>query len=141
MVRSPRITRLRLPPATRPSRPQARVPTASPPTALLDSPAGRDKGPRRPTRYGLSIDFKELPDSPELGRLEESTVWVNTAHPAYGRAVASRSEGYHVALTVGLALASLAAEPGKSQDFLNEFLARWGAALGRDRRRRRGRPA
>ena len=121
--------------------PTGESPDGEPPTALLDPPAGRDKGPRRPTRYGLSIDFKELPDSPELGRLEESTVWVNTAHPAYGRAVASRSEGYHVALTVGLALASLAAEPGKSQDFLNEFLARWGAALGRDRRRRRGRPA
>ena len=141
MVRSPRITRLRLPPATPLEPPAGESRRRRAPHALLDPPAGRDKGPRRPTRYGLSIDFKELPDSPELGRLEESTVWVNTAHPAYGRAVASRSEGYHVALTVGLALASLAAEPGKSQDFLNEFLARWGEALGRDRRRRRGRPA
>jgi hypothetical protein len=65
---------------------------------------------------------------------------VNAAHPAYVRAVASRAEGYHVALTVGLALAPLAAEPGKGQDFLVEFLARWGEALVRDRRRRRGRP-
>ena len=112
---------------------------ADAPGAILEPPGGRDKGPRRPTRYGLSIDFKELPDSPELGRLEDSTVWVNTAHPAYGRAVASRSEGYHVALTVGMSLASLAAEPGRSQEFLAEFLARWGEALGRDRRRRRGR--
>ena len=51
------------------------------------------------------------------------TVWVNMAHPAYARAVASRAEGYHVALTVALSLAPLAAEPGKSQDFLTEFLA------------------
>ena len=132
-------------PAGEKAEPRTQAPSGSSdsetPDAILDPPAGRDKGPRRPTRYGLSIDFKELPDRPELGRLEESTVWVNTAHPAYGRAVASRSEGYHVALTVGMALASLAAEPGKSQEFLTEFLARWGDALGRDRRRRRGRPA
>jgi hypothetical protein len=39
---------------------------------------------------------------------------------------------------VGLALAPLAAEPGKAQEFLTEFLARWGESLGRDRRRRGG---
>ena len=108
-----------------------------PPTLEPPAPA---HGPRRPARYGLAIDFEDQPDHPELGRLVESTVWVNTAHPAYARAEASRSEGYHVALTVGLSLAPLAAEPGKSQDFLTEFLARWGESLGRDRRRRRGRP-
>jgi len=108
-------------------------------TALVPLLAGRG-GPRRPTRYGLSIDFEERPDSSELGRLVESTVWVNTNHPAYGRAVASHAEGYHVALTVGMALASLAAEPGKAQEFLTQFLLRWGEALGRDRRRRRSRP-
>jgi hypothetical protein len=101
------------------------------------TPAG---GPRRPSRYGLEIDFEDRPDQAELGRLVESTVWVNTAHPAYVRAVASRSDGYHVALTVGLALAPLAAEPGKGQEFLTEFLARWGRSLGRDRRRRGARP-
>jgi hypothetical protein len=49
-------------------------------------------GPRmRPTaRYGLSIQFEERPDDPELGRLVESTVRVNEAHPAYRRAAASR---------------------------------------------------
>ena len=125
------------PPVETPSAPSG----AQTPDSILAPPAARAKGPRRPTRYGLSIDFKDLPDSRELGRLEDSTVWVNTAHPAYGRAVASRAEGYHVALTVGMALASLAAESGQSQQFLTEFLARWGEALGRDRRRRRGRPA
>ncbi|MGH7355802.1 MAG: ATP-binding protein, partial [Candidatus Rokuibacteriota bacterium] len=60
---------------------------------------------RRPTRYGLGIQFDTRPDDPEIGRLVESTVWVNEAHPAYRRAVASRSEGYHIALAVALALA------------------------------------
>ena len=97
-------------------------------------------GPRRPARYGLAIDFEERPESPDLGRLVESTVLVNTAHPAYPRAVASRAEGYHAALTVGMALAAVAVEPAGAQAFLTTFLARWGEALGRDRRRRRGRP-
>jgi hypothetical protein len=97
-------------------------------------------GARRPSRYGLGIDFEERPESGDLGRLVESTVLVNTAHPAYRRAVASRAEGYHAALTVGVALAEVAVEPAATQEFLTTFLARWGEALGRDRRRRQARP-
>jgi hypothetical protein len=120
--------------------PAGTEPTVDEPVpSTLDPPAAAS-GPKRPSRYGLAIDFEDQADHPELGRLIESTIWVNTAHPAYARAVASRAEGYHVALTVGLSLAPLAAEPGKSQEFLTEFLARWGESLGRDRRRRRGRP-
>jgi len=96
-------------------------------------------GRKRPTRYGLSIDFEQRPESSALGRLVESTVLVNTAHPAYLRAVASRSEGYHAALSVGLALAEVAVEPAGAQAFLSTFLARWGEAVGRDRRRRQPR--
>ncbi len=98
-------------------------------------------GARRPTRYGLAIDFEERPESPEMGWLVESSVVINTAHPAYRRAVASRSEGYHAALTVGMALAAVAVEPSGAQAFLTAFLAHWGGALGRDRRRRQTRPS
>jgi anti-sigma regulatory factor (Ser/Thr protein kinase) len=93
-------------------------------------------GPRRPTRYGLAVEFEERPELRELGRLVESTVLVNTAHPAYVRAVASRSDGYHAALTVGMSLAAVAVEAPERQGFLTAFLARWGKAVGRDRRRR-----
>jgi hypothetical protein len=86
---------------------------------------------RRPVRYGLTIQFEMRPDDPELGRLVESTVWVNEAHPAYRRAVASRSEGYHVALAVALALAPLAVDPAKEHAFITAFLSRWGAAIER----------
>jgi hypothetical protein len=57
------------------------------------------------------IQFEQRPGDPEPGRLVGSTAWVNEAHPAYRRAVASRSEGYHVALAGALALAPLAVEP------------------------------
>jgi hypothetical protein len=114
----------------------------SPPTAdeRLSETAGRVvTGPvaRRPARYGLNIQFEARPDDPELGRLVESTVWVNEAHPAYRRASASRSEGYHVALAVALALAPLAVDPTKEHAFVTAFLARWGAALERRRTGRR----
>jgi hypothetical protein len=111
-------------------------------SATLDPDAGA-RGPRRPARYGLRIQFEEAPDSLDLGRLVESTVWVNASHPAYVRAVASRSEGYHVALAVAMALAPLAVEPSGAREFVVAFLAAWGGALGRDKRRRqarRGRP-
>lgn len=93
---------------------------------------------RRPTRYGLNIQFDARPDDAELGRLVESTVWVNEAHPAYRRAVASRSEGYHVALAVALALAPLAVDPAKEHGFVTAFLTCWGEAIERRQRRRRG---
>ena len=65
----------------------------------------------------------------KLGRLVESTVWVNRAHPAYCRALASRSIGYHIALAVAMALAPLAVEPQKESEFLLTFLTRWGEAI------------
>ena len=83
---------------------------------------------RKQGQYGLRIRFDERPEDPELGRLIESTVWVNAAHPAYLRAVSSRSEGYHLALTVGMTLASLAVEPERARTFVTSFLARWGEA-------------
>jgi len=119
------------PPA--PSSPESLADLA-PPGAL---PGGR--GPRRPVRYGLRIQFERRPDDPALGRLAESTVWVNEAHPAYKRALASRAEGYHLALTVGMALAPLAVDPAETHGFVTAFLARWGEAesprRGRTRRR------
>jgi hypothetical protein len=92
---------------------------------------------RRPVRYGLSIGFEARPDDPELGRLVESTVWVNEAHPAYRRAAASRSEGYHTALAVALALAPLAVDPAKEHAFITAFLGCWGAAIERKKDRKR----
>ena len=109
--------------------------TADAPTAAL----GGSGGSSRPVRYGLSIQFEERAKGDDLGRLVGPTVLVNTAHPAYRRAVASRSEGYHVALSVAMALAPLAAEPAGAHGFVAAFLRCWGEALSRDRRRRRAR--
>ncbi|MGH7794453.1 MAG: ATP-binding protein [Candidatus Binatia bacterium] len=86
-------------------------------------------GARRPAHYGLDIQFDDRPDELMLGRLIESTVWVNRAHPAYRRALASRSLGYHIALTVALSLAPLAVEAAQHSQFVLAFLSRWGEAI------------
>ena len=95
-----------------------------PPGAAL--PGGR--GRKAPVRLGLTIRFEHRPDHDDLGRLVESTVWVNEAHPAYRRAASTRSEDYHLALTVAMALAPLAVETAHLHDFVTAFLARWGEA-------------
>jgi hypothetical protein len=95
------------------------------------------KGRSRPGRYGLSIRFESREGDPDLGRLVESTVVINDMHPAYRRAVASRSEGYHIALAVALALARLAVAPAEEHEFVTAFLSRWGEALKRPAGRRR----
>ena len=103
-------------------------------TATLDTVVGR----RRPARYGLQVQFESRPADSELGRLVDSTIWINDAHPAYARALASRSVGYHTALTVALALAPLAVEARDEHSFITQFLAHWGTqATKRVTRRRR----
>jgi hypothetical protein len=93
-------------------------------TTGLETVAGR----RRAARYGLLVQFESRAGDPELGRLVDSTIWINDAHPAYARAVASRSLGYHTALAVALALAPLAVEPSQEHSFLTQFLSQWGGA-------------
>ena len=142
----------------------AAPPETSPPSAAL--PRGNDQHPdegggegrteapttigtlstvsgrRRPARYGLLVQFESRSDDPELGRLVDSTIWINDAHPAYARATASRSVGYHIALSVALALAPLASEATSEHAFITRFLSHWGGAPAaragaRGRRRKR----
>jgi hypothetical protein len=117
------------------SQEEARSQAEPPSVAVVPGPKGRSK----PARYGLSIQFESHTGDPDLGRLVESTVVINDAHPAYRRAVASRSEGYHIALAVALALSRLAVPPAEEHEFVTAFLIRWGEALDGTRRRSRKR--
>lgn len=103
------------------------------PTGSVQLP-GRGRR-RRPATLSLEIRFESRPDEVTLGRLIESTVFVNDAHPAYRRAVASRAEGYHIALSVAAALAPLTVESAEAQHFISTFLARWGEAAGKNGKR------
>jgi hypothetical protein len=112
-------------PAASPGPEAAELNDAAARIAEVDPPSGR--GPSQPARFGLRVSFESRPDDAELGVLRESTVWINDAHPAYRRAAASRSEGYHVALTVALTLARLAVEPQNAHEFVTSFLSAWGS--------------
>jgi len=101
--------------------------TETVPPRSIDLPASR--GPKRPGRLGLTIQYESRPDDANLGRLVESTVWINDVHPAYRRAVASRSEGYHLALTVAMTMSTVAVEPPQQHAFVTAFLERWGEAV------------
>ena len=107
-------------------------PPEQPAAAVLPAAAGA----KRPGRYGLAIQFRSRPGDEQLAQLVDTAVWVNDAHPAYRRALLSRSEGYHLALAVAMALAPLAAEPAGQHGFVSTFLARWGEALEKPGRRR-----
>jgi histidine kinase/DNA gyrase B/HSP90-like ATPase len=97
-------------------------------SVLSTTGLGTVAGRRRAARYGLLVQFESRPGNPELGRLVDSTIWINDAHPAYARAVASRSLGYHTALAVALALGPLAVEPSQEHAFITQFLSQWGEA-------------
>ncbi len=118
----------------------APIPTESPEHAAgTDAASGSDGGLRsdataRGQRYGLSLQFEARPGDPELARLIENTVWINTDHAAYKRAESTRSTGYHIAVAVALALAPLATGGAGVQQFLTAFLAQWGESVGGERK-------
>jgi hypothetical protein len=119
------------------------APPAPPHGPHEDTTVPGARATRRRAQYGLRLQFEERPDDHELGRLVESTIWVNQSHPAFARASASRSVGYHLALTVALALAPLTVPAAEEHGFVTRFLAEWGhvqGAHGRRSRRRRRRP-
>ncbi len=124
-------------PSDDPSSPETAEPKPAPARATLP---GRTAGRRR-GRYSLEIQYESRPDSDAMARLVESTIWVNDTHPAYRRAVASRSEGYHVALSVAMALAPLTVEPAHAHSFITAFMGHWGEAAdaGRKKAKAKGR--
>ena len=134
----------RVPPSPDQARPEQEAPgdttgrsdpKTAPSAGVLDTVIGR----RRPARYGLLVQFESRPGDSELGRLVDSTIWINDAHPAFTRATASRSLGYHTALAVALALAPLAVETPDEHAFITQFLAHWGSAHATTRTTRRPR--
>lgn len=128
----------RTPPKDRDAEPTRDPSTEAPTTVGTLSPVSAR---RRPARYGLLVQFEARPDDAELARLLDSTIWINDAHPAYLRAAASRATGYHIALSVALALAPLAVEARDEHAFITQFLSQWGGAPASGPKRRRRKPA
>lgn len=107
--------------------------------AAIDLAVPGRRARKKPMHLGLKLQFESRPESAEPGRLAENIIWINEAHPAYRRAAASRSEGYHIALSAAMALSTVAVEPREQRAFVNAFLAYWGGALDRPAKRLRRR--
>jgi hypothetical protein len=90
-----------------------------------NAPARPQEGKR--VGPGLMIGYEDAPERAELGWLLENTVWINRAHPAYQKAVASGHEQYHVVLTVAWVLLGHLDTQHSAQRFIGEFLYGWGA--------------
>ena len=95
--------------------------------AATPGPLGTVPGRRRPARYGLLVQFESRPDDSELGRLVDSTIWINDAHPAYTRAAARARRLPHRPDRCARARAAR----GRRADehaFITQFLAHWGGS-------------
>ncbi len=122
-------------PALEPEKPEEAAGPTLPHRQPPVPPVGPVAGPKRPARLGLTIGFERGSGSADLARLVDTVVMVNADHPAYRRAASSRSEGYHLALSVAMALAPLVAESTTERDFVTRFMTEWGSAMGRGRHR------
>lgn len=104
---------------------------------FADARADREEGDAGPMRCGLTMQFESRPEAAAVGRLVDSSIRINEAHPAYLRAAASRAIAYHTAMAAALALAPHATDPGGEAAFITRFLEHWGQAPSRAARERK----
>jgi len=78
-------------------------------------------------RPGLEVVLEDIKDAPDsLGRIIGSTIFINTCHPAWAKALKYNQQEYHVLLTVGLILSEFLDPDRHPQKFLSRLLAAWG---------------
>lgn len=93
--------------------------------------AGKEGAASR-KKPGLTLALEDLADAPSiLGRIIEDIVSINTLHPAWRKALATKQEEYHILVVVGLVLADFVAPEKHPTEFLAKFLSSW-SAVGTD---------
>lgn len=104
--------------------PSPRLHGASPES---DEPKGKGGDGRKIVKKpGLSLLLEDLADAPEsLGCIIEDTISINTLHPVWRKALATKQEEYHILVVVGLVLADFVAPEKHPQEFLAKFLSSW----------------
>jgi hypothetical protein len=79
---------------------------------------------KREKTSGLTISFEEN-FQPDLARIIENTILINTFHPAYKKAKNENSESYHILFCVAWTFSKFIEENRSPQDFISQFLAFW----------------
>ncbi len=88
--------------------------------------ARRGEKPATRKKPGFTLALEDLADAPAaLGRMLDDTVFVNTLHPAWKKALATKQEEYHILVVAGLTLAEFVAPEKDPTEFLAKFLSSW----------------
>ncbi len=90
------------------------------------SVASSKEGKRSKQNASLSISFEEDPQRSALGWLVDETLWINSGHPAYKKAMEMGQERYHTVIAVGWILATHVGNAEVAGEFLTRYLACWG---------------
>jgi hypothetical protein len=98
-------------------------PNPEPPAGGPDDPSASAPRSRRPT---MKVAFADDAGREEMARLEEDTLIVNRAHPAFRRAHDTGEADYHLALCLAWVLAGYLPPEKPARQFIARFLARWG---------------
>lgn len=99
---------------------------------LRESESGEYSKTIRKKTPGLAIALQEFTEEEEeqsLGRIIEDTVFVNTGHSAWKKAVAEHLDEYHIVLTVACVLSAMIEQNHSPHEFISKFLASWGQSL------------
>ncbi len=83
---------------------------------------------------GVQIVLGEINDSPSqiLGRIIDSTLTINTGHPAWKKSKTLGFQEYHILLTVAVILSEFLEMRKSPQEFINRFMATWASPEKKD---------
>jgi hypothetical protein len=91
-------------------------------------PSGENAADRRASHanFGPLIRHHDAPDRDAMSWMEGDTIYINTAHPAYGKAAERKFLEYHELLTIALAMVREVPTSQERIDLLEQFMIRWG---------------
>lgn len=91
-------------------------------------PSGENAADRRASHanFGPLIRHHDAPDRDAMSWMEGDTIYINTAHPAYGKAAERKFLDYHELLTIALAMVREVPTSQERIDLLEQFMIRWG---------------
>jgi hypothetical protein len=81
---------------------------------------------KREGRFGPIIRHMDAPDRNEISWMEGDTVFINTSHPAYHKAVEKKVIEYHDLFAVALAMLREVPSAQEKLGLLEKFMAEWG---------------
>ena len=80
----------------------------------------------RSAKFGPVIRHRDAPERPDISWMEGDTILINTAHPAYHKAVEKKVLEYHDMFAVALAMLREVPSAQEKLGLLERFMSEWG---------------